>query len=176
MNCTNLNILEIGAGTGSSTSAMLESLSPIPTDGSDAISSIGKYTFTDISSAFFEKAREKFRPHGDIMEFKILDAEKDVIKQGFKSATYDVIVAGNVVHATADLRRTLGNLRKLLKPGGRLILHEGVRQDFFWSAISFGQLPGWWLGTEPIRRWSPWITIPEWNTVLRDAGFSGIDL
>jgi SAM-dependent methyltransferase len=176
MNCTNLNILEIGGGTGSSTSAMLESLSPIPGDGSDATSSIGKYTFTDISSAFFEKAREKFRPHGDIMEFKILDAEKDVVKQGFESATYDLIVAGNVVHATADLRRTLGNLRKLLKPGGRLILHEGVRQDFFWSAISFGQLPGWWLGTEPIRRWSPWITIPEWNTVLRDAGFSGIDL
>ena len=175
-NSTDLYILEVGAGTGSSTAAVVDSLSSIATEGQITTSSINTYTFTDISSAFFEKAKEKFKQYRDIMEFKTLDAEKDVVKQGFKLATYDFIVAGNVVHATADLRRTLGNLRQLLKPGGKLILHEGVRQDLFWSPLAFGQLHGWWLGVEPIRQWSPWITVTQWDTVLKDSGFTGIDL
>ncbi|KAH8815396.1 iterative type I polyketide synthase [Xylogone sp. PMI_703] len=176
-NSTNLKILEVGAGTGSSTAAMLEGLSPLSGDTEGDIEScIAKYTFTDISAGFFEKGKEKFKDYRAIMEFKTFNAEKDPSAQGFEVGTYDFVVAGNVVHATADLRRTLRNVQKLLKPGGKLILHEGIRQDFLWSGLSFGQLPGWWMGVEPIRQWSPWIYSPQWDEVLKDAGFTGIDL
>ncbi|KAH6699034.1 iterative type I polyketide synthase [Leptodontidium sp. MPI-SDFR-AT-0119] len=176
-NSTNLKILEVGAGTGSSTAAMLEGLAPLNgAQEGDAELCVAKYTFTDISASFFEKAKEKFKDYRSIMEFKIFNAEKDAAAQGFDLASYDFVVAGNVVHATADLRRTLGTIQKLLKPGGKLILHEGIRQDFLWSGLSFGQLPGWWMGVEPIRQWSPWIDAPQWDEVLKDAGFTGIDL
>jgi SAM-dependent methyltransferase len=176
-NSTNLKILEVGAGTGSSTAAMLGGLAPLPVDSEGhAESCIANYTFTDISAGFFEKAKEKFKDYKAVMEFKTFNAEKDAAAQGFDLASYDFVLAGNVVHATADLRKTLENIQKLLKPGGKLILQEGIRQDFLWSGLSFGQLPGWWMGVEPMRQWSPWIMAPQWDEVLRDAAFAGIDL
>lgn len=178
---TNLQILEVGAGVGSSTVPVLEALAPVTgEDDKQAIDMaelrVSKYTFTDISSRFFEKARTRFKAHQPILEFKTLNAEVDGEKQGFTPNSYDYIFAGNVVHATKDLRKTLSSLRKLLKPGGKLVLQEGVRHDDLGWGIAFGQLPGWWLAVEPDRKWSPWIPIPSWENVLKDAGFSGIEL
>jgi SAM-dependent methyltransferase len=170
---TNLNILEVGAGTGSSTMATLKTL----TSYSGASGShIAKYTFTDISAGFFEKAKEKFKEHRDFMEFRTLNAEKDPASQGFELGSYDFVVACNVIHATADLQKTLSNCQRLLKPGGKLILHEGIKQDFLWYGLSFGQLPGWWLAVEPIRQWSPCISATQWDSILKDSGFTGVDL
>ena len=174
-NSTNLSILEVGAGTGGSTSGMLEGLTNLSVDGSLS-SNISTYTFTDISLAFFEKAKEKFRSYRDFMEYKVLDIEKEPDKQAFELGTYDIVIAQNVVHATTDLKRTFRHIRSLLKPGGRLFLQEGVRQDLYWSTIAFGQLPGWWAGVEPTRRLSPWITPDQWNEVIKVSGFTGIDL
>lgn len=175
----NLHILEVGAGVGSSTVPVLEALAPLMPDeeAMDIVElRIAKYTFTDISSRFFEKAQEKFKAHESIMEYKAFNAEIDGDKQGIQLKSYDYIFAGNVVHATGDLRKTLGALRKLLKPGGKLVLQEGTRQDDLAWNVSFGQLPGWWMAVEPDRQWSPWIPIPQWDAVLKDAGYTGIDL
>lgn len=174
---TDLNVLEVGAGTGASSVAVLETLSPRSADeqSSGKASMIATYTFTDISSGFFEKAKDKFKRWGNIMNFKTLNIEKDVVAQGFQQGEYDIIVAGNVLHATLDLKKTLANVRYLLKPGGKLIMQEGIRQDILVLAIAFGQLAGWWLGIEPTRKWGAWITEEDWDKALRETGFSGID-
>lgn len=174
-NATNLKVLEVGAGTGGSTVGMLDGLTEMSVDGSLS-SSVSTYTFTDISSAFFEKAKEKFKTYRDILEYKVLDIEKSAEKQGFDLGSYDIVIAQNVVHATTDLKRTFGHIKELLKPGGRLLLQEGVRQDFCWSTIAFGQLPGWWAGIEPTRKMSPWITSEQWNQIIKASGFRGVDL
>ena len=67
-NCTNLRILEVGAGTGGSTSGMLETLTSSSEGG--MTSSVSNYIFTDISSAFFEKAKDKFKAYQGILEYK----------------------------------------------------------------------------------------------------------
>jgi len=175
-NMSNLRILEIGAGTGSSTVPMLEALAVVSSDGALVSSRIERYTFTDVSAAFFEKAKTKFSSYHDIMDYRVFDAEKDAADQGFDLGTYDFVIAQNVIHATRDLRVTLSNARKLLKPGGRLLLQEGVRQDFLWSGIAFGQLSGWWAGVESIRPWSPWVSVAQWDQILKDSGYTGIDL
>lgn len=36
-------------------------------------------------------------------------------------------------------------------------------------------LPGWWLGVDDGRKYSPTVTAAEWHSVLRQAGFSGVD-
>lgn len=173
-NTSNLRILEIGAGTGASTEIVLESLSQ---DQDDLLSSrVVQYTFTDVSAGFFEKAKERFNKWSNIVEFKTYNAENDPASQGIAAGTYDLVVAGNVVHTTSDLTRTLRNVRALLKPGGRLLMQEGVRQNFLWSPLAFGQLPGWWQGVEPTREWSPWIPGPEWETHLKASGFDGVSL
>jgi acyl transferase domain-containing protein len=175
-NKTNLRVLEVGAGTGSSTEAVIRCLAPVSDDGRLLQSSVLQYTYTDISSAFFDKARDKFKAWQSLFEYKVLHAEKDVESQGFEPGTYDVVVAQNVIHATEDLHATLTNLRKLLKPGGRILIQEGMRQDYFWSALAFGQLSGWWLSKEETRRWSPFASKEQWATFLDGAGFDSVEL
>lgn len=38
-----------------------------------------------------------------------------------------------------------------------------------------GGLPGWWLGAADGRPYSPCISASQWNRVLRETGFSGVD-
>ncbi|CAI7640288.1 unnamed protein product [Penicillium glandicola] len=168
-----LNILEIGGGTGSFTAEVLAILSP---DLAKSKGNIASYTFTDISSGFFEKAKNRFQAWSDIMRFQSLNIERSPADQGLQLGTYDLIFAGNVIHATANLQNALQNLRSLLKPGGQLIMQEGIRQDFLWYPLVFGQLAGWWLGDEPCRQWCPYIPAEEWSPLLLKAGFSGIDI
>jgi NADPH:quinone reductase-like Zn-dependent oxidoreductase/SAM-dependent methyltransferase len=168
-----LKVLEIGGGTGSFTAEILAVLCPDPTKSRG---SIAKYTFTDISSGFFEKAKQRFQPWSNIMKFQSLNIERNAAGQGLQLGEYDLIFAGNVIHATANLQNTLQNLSSLLKPGGQLIMQEGIRQDFLWYPLVFGQLPGWWLGDEPCRQWCPYIPTEDWDDILVKAGFSGVDI
>lgn len=107
-------ILEIGAGTGGATKAVLGAMG-------DTMSS---YTYTDVSVGFFEKAGEMFKQYSDRMTFKVLDVEKPPTTQGYEAGTYDVIIASNVLHATVSMQKTLDHTRSLLKPGGYLMLLE----------------------------------------------------
>lgn len=170
-----LRILEVGGGTGSFTAEILEVLSPGCGTLNES-SSIACYTFTDISSGFFEKAQEKFYDWRDIIRFQTFNLDEEPAGQGLETASYDLIFAGNVIHATSDLTVTLRRLRSLLRTGGQLIMQEGNRQDFLWYPLAFGQLPGWWLGEEPIRKWCPYIPVSMWETLLVESGFSGVDI
>ena len=86
----------------------------------------------------------------------------------------DVIVAANVLHATAQLRTTMEHTRKLLRPGGFLVMME-VTGDMARLSFIMGGLPGWWLGVDDGRSISPCIEPPKWETLLKNNGFSGLD-
>ncbi|EEU43643.1 uncharacterized protein NECHADRAFT_70660 [Fusarium vanettenii 77-13-4] len=159
-----MKILEIGAGTGGATKGILESLG----------TTFESYTFTDISTGFFEAAVEAFEPWVSKMIFKPLNVENDPVEQGFPEAQYDFIVASNVLHATKSLSTTMRNVRRLLKPGGQLLLLE-VTSDIVRVRLMMSGLSGWWLGGDDGRRYAPTITVPEWDSLLRSTGFSGVD-
>lgn len=162
----NMKILEIGAGTGGMTREVLKSLS----------GAFGSYTFTDISSGFFEKAKDSLLPEASgKMIFRALDVEKDPAAQGFQRGSYDVIIASNVLHATRKLSETVANVRGLLRPGGYLLLNE-VTGDLLRLRFIMSGLPGWWLGGDDGRRFAPTISSMQWDSTLREAGFSGIDI
>ncbi|KAL0937412.1 polyketide synthase/peptide synthetase [Colletotrichum truncatum] len=109
------------------------------------------------------------------MIFKVLDAEKDVVEQGFHEGSYDLIVASNVLHATARLDDTLRNARRLLKPGGYLLIAEVTCADVVRVRFPFSALPGWWRGHDDGRPLTATINTTEWHQRLCRAGFSGID-
>jgi 2-polyprenyl-3-methyl-5-hydroxy-6-metoxy-1,4-benzoquinol methylase len=113
-----LRVLEIGAGTGGTTELVLKGL---VSEGGDRM--FQTYVFTDISSGFFGAARERF---GNVtgIEYQTLDISRDPCEQGFAAGTFDLIVAANVLHATPSLVETLKNVRKLLRPDGKLLLQE----------------------------------------------------
>ncbi|KXX79394.1 Lovastatin nonaketide synthase [Madurella mycetomatis] len=162
-----MNILEVGAGTGGATKAIFSEI------GDSFLS----YTYTDISAAFFENASAVFSKQRGKMVFKTLDIERDPAQQEFATGTYDLIVAFFVIHATSDLECSLRNLRKLLRPGGFLVVGEGSETGAgaATSGFIFGTLPGWWVGTDKGRILSPLVSPGEWDHLLRMTGFSGAD-
>ncbi|KAK1988400.1 type I polyketide synthase [Colletotrichum cereale] len=166
-------VLEIGGGTGGATQVVLESFGA---RGSGAGTLLDSYTFTDVSSGFFEAARQKLAAWDGMIDFHKLDIEADPVKQSdaFAAGAFDLIVASMVLHATKSLETTMKNVRKLLKPGGKLVLVE-TTQDKLDMQLIFGTLPGWWLSEEPTRNMSPNVSKETWDEVLRDTGFSGID-
>ncbi|KAL1615108.1 putative PKS/NRPS-like protein biosynthetic cluster [Diplodia seriata] len=167
-----LRVCEVGAGTGGATASLLEAFCPNGLRGKRS-TRLRKYTFTDISSGSFEKAQVKFTKWREVLEFKALDIEKDLTGQGFEEVegTYDVVIAANVLHATADLSLAMENVYRLLKPGGKLIIQEFTQPDFLPGPLSFGLLPNWWRSTEPSRQWGPLLTEKGWVAALREHGF-----
>ncbi|KAJ5338978.1 hypothetical protein N7452_005706 [Penicillium brevicompactum] len=166
------HVLEIGAGTGGATTTVLEGFSA---RGDDTSSILGHYTFTDVSPAFLEGAKAKFAGYSSLMDYKKLDIESDPFDQGFTGGSYDLIVSSFCLHATKDLAKTMSHVRKLLKPGGTLLLIEATA-DSLPSQLIFGTLPGWWLGVEPERQNSPNAPLDMWDRVLQQTGFTGVDL
>ena len=160
-----MHICEIGAGTGGATKAILDQV------GEDFAS----YTYTDISSGFFEAAKEKLKGHTQKLIFKTLNIENDPVKQGFSDGTYDCIIAANVLHATKSLKDTMHNVRRLMKPGGRLVLFEVINNDVMRFGAVMGGLPGWWVGRDDGRRYAPTISLEQWDSLFKQTGFSGVD-
>ncbi|MEL6776868.1 MAG: SDR family NAD(P)-dependent oxidoreductase [Cyanobacteria bacterium J06597_16] len=147
-----LRILEIGAGTGGTTAHVLPHLGE------------SHYVFTDISPLFLAKAKERFADYPNLT-YKRLDIEQSVESQGFQCGEYDVVIASNVLHATADIDQALARVRSLLTPGGQLILLEGT-QPLIWLDLIFGMTAGWWK-----RPTYPLLSVTQWQQHLQTAGF-----
>ena len=95
--------------------------------------------------------------------------------QGYEAGSYDIVIASNVLHATPSLQKTLANTRRLLKPGGYLLLLELTSAAPLRNSTIFGGLPGWWAGVDDGRRLAPFVAPSAWHTALRRSGFAGID-
>ncbi|EME77538.1 uncharacterized protein MYCFIDRAFT_44966 [Pseudocercospora fijiensis CIRAD86] len=161
-----MRILEVGAGSGGATKPALDALM-----GDSSFPKYSEYVFTDVSTAFLSRAQEKFQNYKKL-SFSILDIEKD--EHGFEEHSFDLLIASNVIHATASIVETLSKCRRLLRPGGRIILIE-TTQIRLVTGLLVGQLPGYWLGVDDGRRDGPFISDGEWHKRLGSAGFSGAD-
>eukprot|EP01116_Phalansterium_solitarium_P008400 TRINITY_DN2226_c0_g1_i6.p1 TRINITY_DN2226_c0_g1~~TRINITY_DN2226_c0_g1_i6.p1 ORF type:complete len:1607 (+),score=494.16 TRINITY_DN2226_c0_g1_i6:3705-8525(+) len=157
-----VRILEIGAGTGGTTSYVLPALQ----------NRFASYTFTDVSSGFFGKAKAKFAQYAGRMEFAVLDVERSPQDQGFEAGAYDVIVATDVLHATQDIVRTLKNAHTLLAAGGVMLVNEFINCPD-WIQMVFGTLSGWWKFEDGHRRTvGPTLSEQGWLQAFSDSGFA----
>ncbi|MBQ4845992.1 non-ribosomal peptide synthetase [Pseudoalteromonas sp. MMG005] len=165
-NVSTINVLEIGAGTGGTTHAVLPIL--------DAWS-VGEYAYTDLSQAFFNHAKARFQNDYPFLHTQYFNVSKPLAAQNIKLAYYDVVIATNVLHATAHIRTTLQNAKACLKPGGALIINEVVEKSLF-TQLTFGLLEGWWLSEDKALRidGSPMLSVEGWQQVLAEEGFTHI--
>jgi acyl transferase domain-containing protein/NADPH:quinone reductase-like Zn-dependent oxidoreductase/SAM-dependent methyltransferase/acyl carrier protein len=154
-----LRILEIGAGTGATAVQVLPVLPAQRTE----------YVFTDISPQFTAQAEERLAGY-PFVRFQTLDIEQDPSAQGFEAHSFDIILASDVLHATADLRRTFASVKKLLASQGLLVLTELNSEHLL---PIFGTLKGWWLFTDTdLRAESPLLPGARWCEFLREIGFA----
>ena len=135
-----LKILEIGAGTCAATHSIL----PVIAGQLGNHARFSKYVCTDISTGFFDGARQLLEPWASLLQFEHLDIELDPREQGFAEAEFDLVIASNVLHATKNMENTMRNVRRLLKPSGSILLIEMTVMNL--RTFMYGTLPGWWLG------------------------------
>jgi acyl transferase domain-containing protein/SAM-dependent methyltransferase len=157
-------ILEIGAGTGGTTGAVLPRLGL----HGDRIT----FCYTDISSTFTRRAEHRFGPGRPWMRFERLNIEEDPARQGFPAESFDVVYAANVLHDTKELKKTLATVHALLRPGGLLVLNEYTQMKDL-LLLTGGLLHGWWLFEDPECRLegSCLLSIPLWQSILSASGF-----
>jgi malonyl CoA-acyl carrier protein transacylase/SAM-dependent methyltransferase len=154
-----LRVLEIGAGSGGTTSALLPALVPGRTE----------YVFTDVSEVFLARARAKLEAF-PFVRYGLLDVGRDPAAQGYPAESFDVVVAANVLHAAADLGLALDYARSLLTPGGLLVLSETTAHPA-WLDITTGLIEGWQQFEDEFRRSSPLLPVEAWKQLLGEHGF-----
>ena len=157
-----LRILEIGAGTGGTTAAILPVLPPARST----------YHFTDVSEFFFGEAAGVFDAY-PFVRYELLDIERDPREQGFANHDFDVVIAANVLHATRSLEATLGHVRSLLAPEGILVLYE-TTEHLAWTDVTVGLIEGWQLFEDDLRKDNPLLSSRLWAEVLAEAGFDAV--
>ncbi len=155
-----IRIIEIGAGTGGTTTQVL------PLLDKDQCS----YLFTDISAHFTQQAAQKWGQEYEFVEFNTLDIEQPIPKDWL--GQFDIVIAANVLHATQHLNRTLSNCNDLLADGGALLLLEATAKQR-WLDLTFGMTDGWWrfMGNDNHRKEYPLLHINEWKNAFDRAGF-----
>jgi SAM-dependent methyltransferase len=162
-----LRLMEVGAGTGGTTSSILPLL---PADRS-------VYQFTDTSTLFLQRAAARFGQY-PFLRFGTFDLEKAPTAQGYAPESVDVMIAANVVHAVRSLDAALGHLRTLLRPGGLLVLLESTRHHA-WFDFTTGLIEGWqqfsdrWRGDDPLLPPDAWIQVLTENGFASASAFPG---
>ncbi|MFN8637343.1 MAG: class I SAM-dependent methyltransferase [Chloroflexota bacterium] len=141
-------VLDVGAGTGDQTVEAAQRVGPN-----------GSVLATDISSAMLEHAGEAIRAAGlSNVEWRVMDAQQLDLESG----SFDAAIARFSLQFVPDVQRALGEIRRVLRPGGRFaaVVFSSVEKNLFRSepqAIASRLLgrrfpepgPGQWALNEP---------------------------
>lgn len=165
-----IRLLEVGAGTGGTTTTVLEGLKPFA-------DSIDEYCYTDISKAFLIHAEDTFSEDYPYLKTRILNIENKPADQGFEEDYFDVVISTNALHATSDIRNTMLNIKSVMKSNGVVLLNEMCSNNIL-AHVTFGLLDGWWLYRDGEVRipGSPGLTGDSWVEILSELGYINAEL
>ncbi|MFF0114985.1 methyltransferase domain-containing protein [Streptomyces prasinus] len=164
-----LHLLDLGCGTGASTRALLRAAPR------------ARITAVDASSGMLRRARAK--PWPAHVRFRHLTAE-DVATAG--EGPYDAVFAAYLLRNVTDPDGVLAAVRALLRPGGRLAVHEyslsgSAAHRALWTAVCRTVvIPAGALGGDRALYHHLWRSVLDFDTApgfadrLTGAGFTGV--
>jgi acyl transferase domain-containing protein/NADPH:quinone reductase-like Zn-dependent oxidoreductase/acyl carrier protein/SAM-dependent methyltransferase len=163
-----IRILEVGAGTGGTSALLFERLRPYQAH-------IEEYCYTDLSRAFLWHAEQTYGPGNPYLSYRIFDVSKPLAQQGIGTGRYDLVVATNVLHATANIRQSLRNAKAALRANGLMLLNE-ISANHLFAHLTFGLLEGWWLYEDAGLRipGGPGLYPASWQAVLEEEGYRSV--
>ena len=163
-----VRILEIGAGSGGTSAILFKKLQPYQEH-------IQEYCFTDISKAFLHYAEKEFSINYPYITYALFNVEKATAHQEVTPGCYDIVIAANVLHATRNIKRTISNVKTLLRENGLLLLNE-ISDTSLFTHLTFGLLESWWSYEDQALRipGCPALAPTTWQQVLEEEGFRSI--
>jgi len=165
-------VLEVGAGLGSGTEAVLRELAAVE-----------RYHVTEPLPFFRRRSERTLRAaHPELaLEFGALDVNAPWGAQGVRPAGQSLVVGVNVFHLARDLVATLREAFAALEPGGWLVAGEAIRPHpgaCVGAELPFQILQSYHaVETDPALRPTPgFLTAEGWSEALARAGFGEITL
>lgn len=142
-------VLDCGAGTGE--------LSLAASDNADSV------LCTDLSKNMLKQAQRKARALGaDNIEF----AARNIFDLQDPDDTYDVVIAGNVLHLLTNPQGAVKEMYRVLKPGGKLLLPTFTNKNSTRLLIGIYKK----LGFDPAANYSP----SEYKKMLENCGLGRV--
>jgi len=158
-----LRVLEVGAGTGGLTAAVLPLLPPDRTE----------YTYTDVGPKFLGDAKQRFANYAFI-EYRPLDLSRSLVDQGFDAHSYDIVLAANVIHAIPDITQTLDLIAECLDSNGLFLFIE-FTSSLLYVTMIFGLFEEWWHYDEEADKFR--LNLKEshqWLDLLKQHGYQNV--
>lgn len=171
-------LLDLGCGPGESAFVLAERLGPRA-----AIVGI------DVAPAMVERARRRHQtryPHLANLRFEVQDAAA----LSLPDASFDLAVGHSFLYLTTDRRAVLAEIRRVLRPGGRLLLMEPNREGSLWRAarglgrghaavalgrpIASGRFVASMVMWRLFGRAARWPCAGELTALLTGAGFEAV--
>jgi phosphatidylethanolamine/phosphatidyl-N-methylethanolamine N-methyltransferase len=120
----------------------------------------------DLSPAMLDRARRRARRTGSPVDLQVADVQD----LPFGDQSFDVVVATFVFCSVPDPVVGLREVRRVLKPGGKLVLLEHVIAPHPWLAAMMR-----WFDFVPVHIWGAHIDRDTVENVRR-AGFPEVDV
>jgi len=173
----NVRLLEVGAGTGSASSALIDKLKE-----KKLLSRISEYILSDISPVFLRIGNRAImnRVSDDFAySLKRLDFDKPLPAQGIQENGVDIVYGVNSLHVAKNLVASLQNIYQVIKPDGMLILSECCRANagrLLSQEIVFNLLDNYVDVDldEDLRPLPGFLDAAHWRRNLEAAGFKNI--
>ena len=148
-----VRVLEVGAGTGAASSAVIPVL-----DGYDV-----DYLYTDVTAFFLADARAR---HADRpwVRHALFDIDRDPREQGITPNSADVVLCAGVLNSTAAPAAAIRAAAELLAPGGWLVLTEPTDEH---PNILLTQ--GFMMTPDAVGR-TPLLQVARWRELIEAAG------
>ena len=157
----NARILELGCGHGL-----------LWKENADRIPTGWNITLSDLSPGMLDAAWRNLVVTGRAFQFKEIDAQEIP----FEDETFDAVIANHMLYHVPDRPKAFAEIRRVLKPGGRLIAttigKNHLKELAVWfrevndAFVSFGNPFTLENGTEQLKRYFSQMTVSRINDNL----------
>lgn len=170
-----LELLELGAGTTSGATGILEAFQQ-----KSMLPSVKRYDFTELNPFFVINAEKNLPGRYEGVQdwrFLRLDFDRPFADQKIAPQSVDLVYGVNCLHCAKDLPFTLREIQETLRPGGWLVVAQFTRADEdkplpFVDFICDPLASYWDVELIPGKRPKHGIhSFGVWKTLMEEAGF-----
>lgn len=151
-------VLDIGCGPGLTTLAL-----------ADAVGPQGLVQAVDISEPMLALARNRCAEHA-----QVTFERQDVTRLPYTDNAFDIALATQVYEYLPDIDHALCELRRVIRPGGRVLLVDTDWESAVWASRDDARM------RQILETWNqhiPWPQLPrQLKKRLLNAGFSDIEV